>query len=126
MNWKTITYWITTGLLAALMLFSAAAYVSGEPHGVAGFHSLGYPDYFRVMLGVAKALGVVALLAPGVRVLKEWAYAGFGFTFFAAVVSHAACGQMDHLAGPVIALIFLAASYYLRPETRRVAEAPHA
>jgi len=38
---------------------------------------LGYPDYFLTMLGVAKLLSVVALLAPVPRWLREWAYAGF-------------------------------------------------
>jgi hypothetical protein len=42
------------------------------------FTHLGYPGYFRIELTVAKALGVLALLLPGVpRKAKEFAYFGF-------------------------------------------------
>ncbi len=34
---------------------------------------LGYPTYFLVILGVWKPLGAVALLAPRLPRLKEWA-----------------------------------------------------
>ncbi len=124
MNAKVITYWIVTGFLAALMLFNAAAYLTSEPHAVFGFHRLGYPDYFRFFLGGAKVLGVGVLLAPGLKIVKEWAYAGFGITFVAALVSHLACGQRLEAIAPVVAFVMLAASYYLRSVGRRVAEAP--
>ena len=124
MNAKTIGYWVATVLISAMMLMSAYMYLSGAPKMVAAFHSLGYPDYFRVMLGVAKVLGVGVLLAPGLRVLKEWAYAGFTITFVAAVVSHVECGQGPAAIAPVVSLVLLMASYFLRPANRRVAEAP--
>ena len=124
MNAKTIGYWIATVLISAMMLMSAYMYLSGAPKMVEAFHSLGYPDYFRVMLGAAKVLGIGVLLAPGMRVLKEWAYAGLTITFVAAVVSHLECGQGPAAIAPVVALVLLTASYFLRPADRRVAEAP--
>jgi len=36
-------------------------------------HRLGFPDYFRVELALAKLLGVLALLVPVGPRLKEWA-----------------------------------------------------
>ena len=120
MKGKLITYWIVTGFVSALMLFNAAAYLTSEPHAVAGFRLLGYPAYFRFFLGGAKVLGTVALLAPGLKLVKEWAYAGFGITFIAALVSHLACGQHAEAIAPVMAFALIVASYYLRPADRRL------
>ena len=124
MKAKTLIYWIATGLLSALMLFNAAAYLTSEPHAVDGFRSLGYPDYFRFFLGGAKILGVGVLLAPGLKIIKEWAYTGFGITFVTALVSHLACGQQAKAIAPVVIFGLLAASYYLRPAARRIVETP--
>ena len=54
---------------------------------------LGYPVYLMTILGVAKLLGVLALLLPGTPLLKEWAYAGFTFDLLGASVSHAFVGH---------------------------------
>ena len=86
--------------------------------------SLGYPPYFSTILGSAKTLGILALLAPGLPLLKEWAYAGFTFTFLGALWSHLAMGQTQAVPMPIAALVLLALSYILRPAgTRRLIEA---
>jgi hypothetical protein len=66
-----------TGVFIA---FNAYAYLTHKPQMMAAFASLGYPAYFPNILGVAKILGVFALLIPGAVRLKEWAYAGFTIT----------------------------------------------
>jgi hypothetical protein len=114
-----IVYWTATLLICALMLVSAGGYLSGSDMMVKAFHQLGYPDYFRIMLGIAKVLGVLVLLAPGLRRLKEWAYAGFTFTFIAAIVSHIASGEGPKASAPAIALVVLMISYFTRPPKRR-------
>ena len=119
-----IIYWVVTGFLSVLMLFNAAAYLSSEPHAVEGFRTLFYPDYFRFFLGGAKVLGVIVLLLPGWKIVKEWAYAGFGVTFIGAFVSHLVCGQQTKAIAPVVAFVLLLVSYYLRPVSRRMAEFP--
>jgi hypothetical protein len=49
------------------------------------FVHLGFPGYFRIELTTAKALGVLALLLPGVPTkVKEFAYFGFGITLASA------------------------------------------
>jgi uncharacterized membrane protein YphA (DoxX/SURF4 family) len=48
---------------------------------------LGYPEYLLTILGIAKLLGVAALLYPGMPRLKEWAYAGFAFDLGGATIS---------------------------------------
>jgi hypothetical protein len=124
MKAKLIFYWIATVLICGMMALSAYMYLSRAPKMMEAFASLGYPTYFPIILGVAKALGVLALLAPRFALLKEWAYAGFTFTFIGAFVSHLAVGQNKEAIAPVIALALLAISYVLRPATRRNVQAP--
>ena len=59
------------------------------------------------VLGVAKLLGVVAVLAPRMPVVvREWAYAGFGITLVAAAFSHLASGDTaTATVAPLVALV---------------------
>ena len=83
-----IIYWISTGLLLALMLISAAGtFLIHDPETTAKMAPLGYPAYVMQMLAVAKILGIIALLVPGFPRLKEWAYAGFTFDLLGATIS---------------------------------------
>ncbi|RYG14282.1 MAG: DoxX family protein [Chitinophagaceae bacterium] len=82
-----IIYWIFTGLLCAGMLTSAIPNLISSPQWVEIFKSLGYPAYLLPFLGVAKLLGIIALLVPGFNRLKEWAYAGFAFDILGALYS---------------------------------------
>lgn len=112
---------ITTGIFSLVMTFSAAMYLVGPPPIVAVFHHLGYPDYFRVALAVAKLLGIATILVGGrAPRLREWAYAGFTFDLIAAAVSHAAIGEAGPAFAPLIALSLMLCSYFLwhRPRTR--------
>ena len=120
MKAQKIAYWISTVLLAAFMAVVAIAYLAHLPKINAAFSSLGYPPYFQNILGLAKLLGAITLLVRGMPILKEWAYAGFTFTFIGALISHLAVNQTQEAVGPVIALIILAISYFLRPANRRL------
>jgi hypothetical protein len=71
-----IIYWIFTSLFVMLMLASAIPDIFSVPVAVEGFKKMGYPVYLLPFLGVAKFLGVVAILVPGYARIKEWAYAG--------------------------------------------------
>jgi hypothetical protein len=83
--------------------------------------SLGYPSYFFLILGVWKVLAVVAILAPGFLLLKEWAYAGLFFVMTGAFVSHLASGHTyTELLGPVFQTLFIVGSWYFRPANRRL------
>lgn len=105
--------WIPTGIFSALMAFSGVMYVAHAKFAVEAFHELGYPPYFMTMLGLAKILGVVALIAPR-STLREWAYAGFTFDLAAAAISHAATDGPLKSIPPLVALAGLFASYFLR------------
>jgi hypothetical protein len=116
-------YWVSTLFFAAFMGYDATALLTGDPRMMAEFSYLGYPSHFAEILGVAKILGVVALLVPGTPRLKEWAYAGFTFTFVGAILSHLAAGQRKEAIVPLAALAVMAVSYLLRPPLRRILEA---
>ncbi|MBT31427.1 MAG: DoxX-like family protein [Thalassobius sp.] len=117
MNAKKITYWISTGLVALMMVFSAFMYLSSEEM-VANFQHLGFPQYFRVELAIAKFIGAAVLILPMIPTkFKEWAYAGFAIVFISASTAHIASG--DGIAGgiaPIIFLIILIVSYSTKQE----------
>jgi hypothetical protein len=120
MKAKSVIYWIVTVLFCGFIAWSAYAYLTHAPKMVAAMASLGYPDYVLNILGVAKLIGVIVLLAPGCAKLKEWAYAGFTIDLIGATWSHLASGQQQEAIHPVIFLVVLAISYGLRPASRRL------
>ncbi len=113
MSTKTIKiiYWISTGLLTLLMLFSAGNYFFNHEAIVNAFEALGYPTYLIYPLGIAKLLGLIAILTRKYSTLKEWAYAGFFFDFILAFFAHIMVGDGE-FAGALVAMILLFASYF--------------
>lgn len=114
MNTKAIqiTYWISTALVALMMVFSAYSYFT-NPEVKQGFQHVGFPDYFRIELGIAKLLGAIILLVPVKGLIKEWAYAGFTIVFISACIAHLASGDtIGHASAPLIFLVVLAVSYF--------------
>ena len=93
MKRTNILYWVFTGLLCLLMLFSAIGSLVAPAQGLELFKHLGYPAYLLAFLSVAKLLGVLAILVPGFPRLKEWAYAGFVFDLAGAMYSGIAVGD---------------------------------
>jgi hypothetical protein len=73
-----ILYWVFTGLFAAAMLFSSVGNVMVDEGSVQFINGLlQFPKYMIPFLGVAKVVGVIGILLPGLpRWIKEWAYAG--------------------------------------------------
>jgi len=121
MKAKKIGYWTTTGLVALAFLAGGAFDMSHAPDAVAGLAHLGYPAYFATLLGVWKVLGALALVAPGLPRLKEWAYAGLVFDLTGAAFSHAASGDgAAEIAVPLVVLGFVVASWALRPTSRKL------
>jgi hypothetical protein len=58
---------------------------------------------------------------PGLPRLKDWAYAGFFFDLTAAAFSHAAVGDpRSEVIAPLVFLALVAASWALRPASRRL------
>ncbi len=116
-----IIYWVTTGLLAFGMSAQGLAQIS-HTNGYVDMIivHLGYPLYFLNIIGVWKILGVIAILIPGFKLLKEWAYAGFFFAMSGAVFSHIASGTMNEIFPPLLLLILTVVSWYFRPADRKI------
>ncbi|MBI2731158.1 MAG: DoxX family protein [Sphingobacteriales bacterium] len=84
---KTL-YWAFTILFAALMIFSAAGGIGPSEDAVKMIHDgMGYPNYFIQFISIAKIVGSIAILLPGLKTIKEWAYAGLFFDLLGATYS---------------------------------------
>ena len=102
-----IIHWIATVAFVVPMAWSAIQYLTEAPKMVETMTvHLGYPMYFLKILGVAKLLGVLALLVSRPVRLKEWAYAGFTFDLIGAFLSHLSVG--DPIGRALIPIGFLA------------------
>ncbi|MDI1446055.1 DoxX family protein [Polyangium sp. 6x1] len=118
---RTIGYWVATGLLGFAFAAGGIGDLSGSPEILEGMAHLGYPAYFATILGVWKVLGAVALLVPRFPRLKEWAYAGIFFDLTGAAASHAVSGDpAGKVITPLVLLGIAAASWALRPESRKL------
>jgi hypothetical protein len=116
-----IIYWIATIWLSLGMLSTAIVQLLKTEEEVDLMTRLGYPVYFLTIIGVWKILGVVAILMPGFRLLKEWAYAGFFIAMSGAISSHLISGnEAKELFGPTLLLILTVVSWYFRPADRKL------
>lgn len=118
---KTI-YWATTAFLAFGMSAQGLAQIF-HTNGYVEMITvhLGYPLYFLNIIGIWKILGVIAILIPGFKILKEWAYAGFFFVMSGAIFSHVAAGDSVIATAPaLVLLILIAVSWYFRPADRKI------
>ncbi|SEP08148.1 DoxX-like family protein [Flavobacterium sp. CF108] len=107
-----IIFWVTTTII---FLFEGVmpALTSQTELAKEGIRHLGYPEYFGNALVIFKILGVLVLVIPSVpKNVKEWAYAGFGFDFIFASISHFAIDGINFQSFfPLIFLVILAISY---------------
>lgn len=120
-----IIYWIATLWLSLGMLSTGTVQLfqlKGDgPGSLNSMTHLGYPVYFVTLLGIAKILGVIALLIPKFPLLKEWAYAGFFFMMSGAIFTHIAAGNsISEIFPPLLLLILTVVSWYFRPADRKI------
>ena len=110
-----LIYWVATILTLVMMMIASISGLMKTEQGVQLFKHLGYPEYLITFLGVARLLGVIAILIPGYPRLKEWAYAGFCFDLVGAAASGLAVGDPVSLWIPVyieIIILFISYVYY--------------
>ena|SRR5687768_12053479 len=117
-----IAYWIITGMFGAFMMMSAIPDILVLPEAVTMITGLGYPKYLIPFLGVAKALGVIVILIPGLNRIKEWAYAGLFFDLIGATYSAiATAGFHWQVTFMILPIGFLFLSYFLWHKKRELA-----
>lgn len=108
MKKEKILYWCFTCAISSFMLFSA--YYSGTH--AAEFANMGFPNYFRIELTIAKIIGAAVLLFPQVPVrYKEWIYVGFTINLFSAFLAklntgYPAIGVIEPLTVLILLVIF--------------------
>ena len=91
-----LLYWIFTLVFAGLMAFTAVQNLLNTPESIQLIHDqLGYPNYFIPFIGLAKLLGCIAILIPGLNKIKEWAYAGLFFDLVSSIYSAIAAFGFD-------------------------------
>lgn len=118
---KIVAYWLTTLLGPASFVIGGVLFLSGAEQPLEQLALLGYPAYLLSILGVWKILGAIAVVVPGVPLVKEWAYAGFFFELTGAAASHALAGHgAGQIAQPLLFLALVIASWALRPASRRL------
>jgi hypothetical protein len=107
-----IIYWSATALLSLAMLLSAYSYFFDDTVKASFIH-LGFPGYFRIELGIAKATGALILLLPLSNIrIKDFVYIGFSIAFLSAIVAHTAVSDpVMTVMKAIILLIILAFSW---------------
>lgn len=113
MKTNKIVFYVATGLLTLLMLFSVGNYFFNYDMVTDVFKSLGYPAYLVYPLAIAKLLGLASIWFAPNQTLREWAYAGFLFNVTLAFFAHLMVGDGDQM-GAVVAFVFWLLSYVYR------------
>jgi hypothetical protein len=112
MKGQKIVYWIATGLLSALLLFSAVSYFIKYETIREVFAALSFPAWISRPLAIAQVLRVVAIVSRKSETLKEWAYAGICFDLLLALGAHVSVGD-GRFPAALACLVLLVISYTL-------------
>ena len=105
---------VLSGLLALLYVGAGVPKVVGVESAVTGFQSMGYPAWFRVVIGVIEIGGGVALLIPR---LAFYGAGALGVVMIGAAYTLVVHGEPG-IAIPIVCLLLLATLAYLRRPTR--------
>jgi uncharacterized membrane protein YphA (DoxX/SURF4 family) len=121
MKWKSISYWVITGMVAFFIGSGGVAELARVPGNIEGLVHLGYPAYFVTIIGFWKVLGAIAILVPRFPRLKEWAYAGIFFNMTGAAATVVFVGAAPwHMIVDLVLTALTVASWALRPPSRRL------
>ena len=116
---KNTAFWLATVFGPASFVIGGVLNLTHASQATETLSHLGYPPYFAWILGAGKLFGALAIVAPGLPRLKEWAYAGFFFDLTAAAFSRAAVGDSGaDIIAPLGFLALVLASWWLRPPSR--------
>jgi uncharacterized membrane protein YphA (DoxX/SURF4 family) len=107
---KTIALWAVTGLLASLFVLSGSMKFV-NPQAVEKFAAWGYPDWFRVLIGLAEVGGALVLLIPRTAF---YAAGALGVVMAGAVFTHLRYAEVPQAVVPLVLLVLLAVVGYAR------------
>lgn len=104
------------------MLMDGFGGVTRQQAGQDVLKHLGYPMYALTIFGMAKLLGVIAILQTKFYTVKEWAYAGFAFNFIGAAASRVFAGDgFGLIILPIAVLAFMFAGYFFWKKKNQIA-----
>ncbi len=105
-----IIYWVATGFMSLVFLFSAGMYLLNYERAFGFFENLGFPTWLIYPLAILKILGIAAILTKKSTFLKEQAYAGFLFDALLALAAHTVVGDGEFMPS-VIAILATVTSW---------------
>jgi putative oxidoreductase len=91
---KEVLLWIIALFLALVCLRSGLLKVTGNIFWVRDFHRWGYPDWFRIVVGVAELVSMALLLVPGFAV---YGASVFSVVMLGAIYTHATHSELSRL-----------------------------
>jgi DoxX-like family len=125
-NWsriRPIAFWATTFLIVFELIAGSLWNLLTIEWVEVQLHHLGFPHFFAYILGAWQAGAAVAIIAPRLPLIKEWAYVGALFLWSGAVVSHlSARDGFEVWWFPLVFATLAIASWVLRPADRRLPE----
>jgi len=113
---KTI-YWIATGLLSALFLYSAFLFLTDTLVIQGHYQDYQYPSYLVVPMAIAKIFAIAVILLRKPKWVMEWAYAGLFFDLVLASFAHYRLGDSS-LTITLLGILFLLVSYFFGKTVR--------
>ena len=86
-------YFLTTTAVVALSAITGIGNLIPFPHIESDLHHLGYPPYFRLILGTWKVIAAIVIAIPGKVWFKDLAYMGVLLDLSGAAASRLAVGD---------------------------------
>jgi hypothetical protein len=118
---RTTAYWVVTAIVVGECAVGGVMDLLRMPPFYPVMIELGYPGYLATIMGTAKIIAAAVLVAPGLRRLKEWAYAGVMINMIGAAASHVARHQSPSaLVAPAMFAGLAMLSWAWRPPARRL------
>lgn len=106
-----LLYWVPTGAFALLFVSSVALTFSDLEASRVATEGFGYPGWAVVPQGIAKALGLLAVLVPRWPTLTGLAFAGFLYDLLLAWGAHIAQSDAPNFALASVGLVLTAGAY---------------
>src|SRR4029434_4355423 len=118
---RTIVFWATTFVVVFELAAGSVWNLLQIEWVRVQLSHLGYPAYLVYILGLWHVGAAVAIAAPRLPRLKEWAYAGSFFLWSGGVTSHLlTCDGLEVWVAPLLFATCDIASWALRPADRRL------
>jgi DoxX-like family len=120
---RTVAFWATTFIIVFELVAGSVWNLLAIEWVEVQLAHLGYPHYLVYIIGAWHVGAAVAIIAPRLPLIKEWAYAGCFFLWSGAVASHLSARHgFESWSVPLMFATCAVASWVLRPADRRLPE----